>query len=291
MELSPRLMRLVGMARAFDVALATLGDALRARQFEACLDLEAPAAAEVRLGLASRQLRLLGYIAGNPMFWEYPVSEYVLRPMVDTRILIAWLIEKDDPELYEKFKRFGAGRLKLRKLHLEDVIDAEELAGEFEEHLAYLEARVNRETLEEFQTVDLGGNFAGKSMRDMARESGLKRLYDLDYAPLSAENHGEWQSLEEWDLAASGDPLHQGHLFGAFGSPAEQDIAIQVVAHGYYLMVEAVGEVFTSLGVDVKAELDACGEALTAAVARAREQAEAGPPDVAPPDARPDADD
>ena len=230
MELSPRLMRLVKMARRLDAALGTLGDALRTRQFEARLDLEAPTAVEVRLGLASRQLRLLGYLAGNPMFWEYPVAEYLLRPMVDTRILIAWLIHKDDPELYEKFKSFGAGRLKLHKLHLEDFVEAEELAGEFEEHLAYLEARVNRQTLEEFQAVDLGGNFAGKSIRDMARESGLKRLYDLDYAPLSAEHHGEWQSLEEWDLAASRDPLHQGHLFGAFGAPAEEAIAIQVVA-------------------------------------------------------------
>jgi Family of unknown function (DUF5677) len=275
MELDSRLMRLVGMARGFDVALATLGDALRAAQFEAHLDLERPSAAEVRLGLASRQLRLLSYLAGNPMFWKYPVAEYVLRPMVDTRIMIAWLIEKNDPELYEKFKSFGAGRLKLRKLHLEDFVEAEELDGEFEDHLAWLEARVNRETLEEFQEVDLGGNFAGRSIRDMAIESDLKRLYDLDYAPLSAEHHGEWQSLEEWDLAASGDPLHQGHLFGTFEETAEEGIAIQVVAHGFYLMADSVAQVFKSLEVDVVSELDACGEALTAAIARARKEAEA----------------
>ena len=272
MELTPRLKRLVLTARAFGVAVETLGDALRTRQFEAELDLEAPSSAEVRLGLASRELRLLSYIARNPMFWEYPVAEYVLRPMVDTRILLAWLIVKDDPELFEKFKRFGAGRLKLRKLHLEDFVDAEELSGEFEEHLKYLEARVNRETLEEFQAVDLGGNFAGTSIRDMAIESGLKRLYDLDYAPLSAEHHGEWQSLEEWDLAASNDPLHQGHRFGSFGSP-DEDVAIQVVAHAYYLMVDAVAEVFDSLGVDVGKELEACRDAFTAAMKRASKEA------------------
>ena len=267
-------MRLVGMARGFDVALAALGDTLRAAQFEAHLDLEAPSAAEVRLGLASRQMRLLSYLAGNPMFWKYPVAEYVLRPMVDTRILIAWLIKKDDPGLYEKFKSFGVGRLKLRKLHLEDFLETEELAGDFEDHLAWLEARVNRETLEEFQEVDLGGNFSGRSIRDMAIESDLKRLYDLDYAPLSAELHGEWQSLEEWDLAASGDPLHQGHLFGTFEETAEEGIAIQVVAHGFFLMADSVAHVFRSLGVDVLSELDACGGALTAAIARARKEAE-----------------
>jgi hypothetical protein len=278
LELTPRLKRLLGMARAFDSAVETLADALRAKQFEAELDLEAPTAAEVRLGLASRQLRLLSYIAGNPMLWRYPVGEYFLRPLVDTRLLLAWLIAKDDPQLFEKFKSFGSGRLKLHKLHLEDFVEAEELQGEFEDYLDYLENRVNRETLEEFQAVDLGGNFSGVSIRDMAIQADLKRLYDLDYAPLSAELHGEWQSLEEWDLAVSDDPLHQGHHFGAFSS-TQEDVAIQIVGHAFYLMADAVEEVFASLGVVVKPEIETCAAAFTAAIKRAREEAAAAAPE------------
>lgn len=272
MELTPRLRRFVFLARSFGVSLEALGDALRSKQFEVPLDLESPTSSEVRLGLASRELRLLSYLARNPMFWEYPVAEYVLRPMVDTRILVAWLIAKDDPGLYERFKSFGAGRLKLRKLHLEDFVEAEELSNQFEDHLDYLEARVNNETLEEFQSIDLGSNFAGKSIRDMAREAGLKRLYDLDYAPLSAEHHGEWSSLEDWDLAVSDDPLHQGHRFGTF-SPSEDGVSIQVVAHAFFLMTDTVEEVFSSLGASVAAELAACETAFTQAVRQAREEA------------------
>jgi len=271
-ELTPRLRRFVFLARSFGVSLEALGDALRTKQFEVPLDLESPTSSEVRLGLASRELRLLSYLARNPMFWEYPVAEYVLRPMVDTRILVAWLIAKDDPGLYEKFKSFGAGRLKLRKLHLEDFVEAEELSDQFEDHLDYLEARVNSETLEEFQAIDLGSNFAGKSIRDMAREAGLKRLYDLDYAPLSAEHHGEWSSLEDWDLAVSDDPLHQGHRFGTF-SPSEDGVSIQVVAHAFFLMMDTVEEVFSSLGASVAPELAACEVAFTQAVRQAREEA------------------
>lgn len=272
MDLTPRLRRFVFLARSFGVSLEALGDALRAKQFEVALDLENPTSSEVRMGLASRELRLLSYLARNPMFWEYPVAEYVLRPMVDTRILVAWLIHKSDPKLYEKFKNFGAGRLKLRKLHLEDVVEEEELSDEFEDHLDYLEARVNGEILEEFQAIDLGSNFAGKSIRDMAKEAGLKRLYDLDYAPLSAEHHGEWSSLEDWDLAVSDDPLHQGHRFGTFSAP-EEGVSIQVVAHAFYLMADAVEEVFKSLGSSVAAELAVCETAFTQAVRQAREEA------------------
>lgn len=260
------------MARAFGVALEALGDSLRSKQFELDLDLENPTPSEVRLGLASRELRLLSYIARNPMFWEYPVAEYVLRPMVDTRILVGWLIFREDQQLYEKFKGYGAGRLKLRKLHLEDFVEAEELSDEFQDHLEYLEARVNSETLEEFQRIDLGANFAGKSIRDMAIEAGLKRLYDLDYAPLSAEHHGEWSSLEDWDLAVSADPLHQGHRFGSF-SPSEEGVAIQVVAHAFYAMAETVEEVFNSLDSSVAPEISACETAFTQAVRQAREEA------------------
>ncbi len=277
MELSPRLIRLVGLARAFDRAVDALAEALHAQQFEAEIDLEVPTAAEVRLGLASRELRLLSYVAGNPMLWNYPVGEYFLRPMVDTRILLAWLIEKDDPELYERFKIFGAGRLKLHKLHLEDFVEAEELQGEFEGYLDYLEGRVNRETLEEFQTVDLGSNFAGVTIREMAKQSGLKRLYDLDYAPLSAELHGEWRSLEEWDLAVSADPLHQGHHFGTF-SFERTGASIQIVGHAFYVMADAVAEVFDSLGLDIAPELEACQEAFTSAIKQAREEAAADRP-------------
>jgi Family of unknown function (DUF5677) len=275
-ELTPRLRRFVFLARSFGVSLEALGDALRTKQFEVALDLENPTSNEVRLGLASRELRLLSYLARNPMFWEYPVAEYVLRPMVDTRILVAWLISRDDSELYDKFKSFGAGRLKLRKLHLEDFVEAEELSDQFEDHLDYLEARVNSETLEEFQAIDLGSSFAGKSIRDMAREAGLKRLYDLDYAPLSAEHHGEWSSLEDWDLAISDDPLHQGHRFGTF-SPSEDGVSIQVVAHAFFLMADTVEEVFNSLGSSVTPELAACEMAFTQAVRQAREEAASEP--------------
>lgn len=265
-------MRLVGLARTFDQAVDALADALHARQFEAEIDLEAPTAAEVRLGLASRELRLLSYVAGNPMLWDYPVGEYFLRPMVDTRIMLAWLIAKDDHELYERFKAFGAGRLKLHKLHLEDFAETEELQGEFEGYLDYLEGRVNRETLEEFQTVDLGANFAGVTIREMAIQSGQKRLYDLDYAPLSAELHGEWRSLEEWDLAVSADPLHQAHHFGTF-SFERTGASIQIVGHAFYVMADAVAEVFDSLALDISHELETCDAAFTSAIRQAREQA------------------
>lgn len=52
-------------------------------------------------------------------------------------------------------------------------------------------------------------------------------------------------------------------------------------------MADSVGEVFTSLEVDVAAELAACEEALAAAVSRAREEAGGQEPDSGEPTGRP----
>lgn len=55
----------------------------------------------------------------------------------------------------------------------------------------------------------------------------------------------------------------------------------RITAH---LMADSVAEVFKSLEVDVVSELDACGDALTAAVAKARRDAEAAQPTDESPD-------
>jgi hypothetical protein len=94
-----------------------------------------------------------------------------------------WLLARNDPELFTRFVEFGRGRLKLRKLHLEEAIDDEGEHLELGDYLDYLEALVNADVIEEMQRIDLGGKFAGVNIRDMAREGGTKRLDDLLYQP------------------------------------------------------------------------------------------------------------
>jgi len=90
------------------------------------------------------------------------------------------------------------------------------------------------------QRIDLGGNFAGVNIRDMAQEAGTKRLYDLLYQPLSADVHGEWDSMLEADLVPSNDPLHRGHRFGRF-TVVDEVVTPEVVIHGFILAAETIG--------------------------------------------------
>jgi hypothetical protein len=42
-----------------------------------------------------------------------------LRPIVDARILSAWLIHRNDPEVFAAYRERGLGRLKLLRAHIE----------------------------------------------------------------------------------------------------------------------------------------------------------------------------
>jgi hypothetical protein len=243
-------------------AVRELGDGLRERQLEADIDPYESDPGEVKLGLAGRQWRLLRYVVTDLAMWAEHRTSFLLRPMVDTRIVAGWLLTKNEPELFTRFVEFGRGRLKLRKLHLEDVIDDDGSHFELSQYLDYLETLVNADVIEEMQSIDLGGNFAGVNIRDMAREAGAKRLYDLFYQPMSADVHGEWGSMLEADLVPSRDPLHRGHRFGRF-TVADEAVVPEVVIHGFSLAAETIGPLFESLGVDVHPELRRCQAALS----------------------------
>jgi hypothetical protein len=54
----------------------------------------------------------------------------------------------------------------------------------------------------------------------MAIEAGLKREYDLSYAPLSSANHGDWPAVRDVDMTPCAEPLHRAHRVGSFGPPS-----------------------------------------------------------------------
>lgn len=75
------------------------------------------------------------------------------------------------------------------ELHLEDFIDAENV-GTLDEHLGQLSARVHEEALEEFHPIDLGLQLRRRQHTQDGAATGLKRLYNLVFQPLSARSAG-----------------------------------------------------------------------------------------------------
>ena len=90
-----------------------LAEALRNAQARLEIDLYAPEPDEVKLGLASRQVRLLRLVLSDPHLWDAAAGAHVLRSLVEGLITTTWLVQRDDSALYEQLRQYGLGKLKL----------------------------------------------------------------------------------------------------------------------------------------------------------------------------------
>lgn len=252
------LMQLSELRAVLD-ALDPLGEELRTSQQEVVDDPETDEPNAVLLGLASRLFSVLYAFLERPSAWVPTTAGYFVRPIVDTRILVGWLIVRDDPEIYAAYREHGLGRLKLLREHIK-VDLGDDLDDEAKEALDHIDRRVNLERDEWFQTVNLG-SFADVNPRQMAEEADLKRVYDLTYAPLSSSNHGEWPTVRENDTVICQEPLHGSHRLGAF-APPPHTIAAAPALLALDLAREGICQVFDYYGHDVRGKFDRLQEVL-----------------------------
>jgi hypothetical protein len=246
-------------------ALDELGRALREAQEGAIKDAAADEGSAVLLGLASRLFRLAHDFLERPSAWAPSTAPLHLRAILDTRIISAWLTVRNDPELFAAYREHGLGRLKLLREHV--VADlGEDLDDEARGFVDHLDQRVNLEVDELWQSVNLG-SFANKSIRDMAIEAGLKREYDLAYAPYSSVNHAEWPAVRENDTVVCAEPLHAGHRVGAF-MPSGRTIGPAPAMSAYRYVRDGICEIFGHFGIDVGSHFKPVEQALRRALYR-----------------------
>lgn len=176
-------------------------------------DIYDPTRYEVLSGIVSRVLRASNVAVNTPQMWSTEHGSGLMRSLVEARIVLSWLILKDESTLYEKFKEYGRGHIKLLKLHLEEYLDKQsEPTPELEEYVKNLDNQVNWELSEEFQEIRVDTNFAGNTnSRKMAEETGLLDDYRFVFAPASSAFHGEWPAVDQFALEQCKNPLHKGH--------------------------------------------------------------------------------
>lgn len=261
--LDPEPLMQVSEMAAILRALEDLGGEFRDLQDEIVQDPDLDTPNAVLLGLASRMFRLLYAFLERPSAWVPDVSPFHLRPLVDGRIVIGWLIHRDDPEMFASFREHGLGRLKLLREHIKADFGAD-IDDDAREYLDYLNARVNLERDEWFQPVNLG-SFADVSPRDMAIEADLKREYDLAYAPMSSENHGEWPALRDYDTVLCSEPIHGNHRVGAF-QPPSRSLNNASPLFALDLARDGVSQVFGYYGRDISPMFKPLGDSVRAAL-------------------------
>ncbi len=176
-------------------------------------DLYDPDRHEVLTGLVGRAVRYVLSFTQTPPMWTMEHGAPILRALLETEIVFQYLLHTEAEEpLYAKFKTYGAGKIKLLKLHIEEHIDSlESPPEELLQYRDYLEAVVNRDIYEEFQSVNLGGSFSGVDTRRMSQAVGMESDYRFVFAPASSNVHGEWGVIDENVFTTCANPLHRYH--------------------------------------------------------------------------------
>jgi hypothetical protein len=256
------LMHVAEIAKVLE-ELDGLGGELREAQRAAVPGPDDDEGVSVLLGLASRLYRLTHDLLERPSAWAPATAPLHIRAILDTRILSAWLVHRNDREMFAAYRAHGIGRLKLLREHiLADLGD--DLDDEARALVDDLDRRVNLEIDELWQSVNLG-SFTNKTMRDMAIEVGLKRDYDLVYAPYSSVNHAEWPSVRENDTLMCREPLHGGHRLGAF-MPSSRTLGPIAPMTAFQYARDGIAAIFHHLGMEVEDKFEPLERALRTAV-------------------------
>jgi len=134
------------------------------------------------------------------------IGRLALRSCVEAYITLSYLIKKDDGTVWENFRNYGIGKMKLSYLKNRDLKDKPSFIDE-----AFLKEITNEDRWEEFSDIDLG-NWTDLDLRKISIEAGCKEIYDAYYDWTSSFSHGNWGAVREANFAICANPLHRLHL-------------------------------------------------------------------------------
>ena len=150
----------------------------------------------------------------------------LLRTVAECRITFAYLLHKNDPELWKKFRAYGTGQAKLVLLKMKEIEKPPHSIS-----MEALERLANEDVWQEYVDIDLG-NWAGADLRRMAEESGTKGIYDAHYGWSSGYLHGQWAAMRDVTVTTCLNPLHRVHRVPAGGDRGLGDVvpdAVEIV--------------------------------------------------------------
>lgn len=136
-----------------------------------------------------------------------PSGRHLLRSLVEVHITLAYLVAKDDADVWQMYRAYGTGQAKLAFLKL-----IERERDDFPRHVdvGMLEQLANEDMWQEFVPIDVG-QWANLTVRKMADEAGVKDLYDSHYVWPSGFVHGHWGAVRDSVFDICANPLHRFH--------------------------------------------------------------------------------
>lgn len=206
---------------------------------------------DVVMGLTCRVWRFMHHIVEASAAGNGEMAEVAARCQWDSVITLEWLMKRDDPELFGKYRMYSSGKVKAALERVRKDKDmyggpakAEKIAatyqGEIQEDVGIWEQLMNEER----------GGWTAESTRDMAVDLSKLMEYDTFFRRLSDIVHGTWRSLERYHLVKCLNPLHGRHYMGWTG--ATHDAGVTIVHFGITGAVGVIKGVVDYMGLAAK---------------------------------------
>ena len=151
-------------------------------------------------------LRILEEMMGIGI-WNSVLGRLGLRTILEIRINLKFLLVEDDPDLWKKWREYGAGQAKLNALKFDESIDPPKYID-----VESIEQIASEDKQVEFLNVNLA-NWSGSDLRKTSEGVNLKDTYDQFYSWTSGYSHGMWGAIRESCYQICVNPLHRLHRY------------------------------------------------------------------------------
>ena len=146
-----------------------------------------------------------------------------LRTLLEICGTLAYLLVKDDPDLWRSYRVYGAGQAKLAALKLDEA--AHQPLSISNERLREI---ANEDIWEEFLDIDLG-HWTNSNLRQLSLDAGVKEDYDRFYSWTSMFIHGHWGAVRSAVFDTCGNPLHRLHRIPRLLPQVQPDVVADAV--------------------------------------------------------------
>ena len=162
-----------------------------------------------------------------------------LRTIAECYITLAYLAKKNDAELWQSYRVYGAGQAKLAFLKLDESADEPSYVD-----VQTLEQLANEDMWQEFLNIDLG-HWDNTNLRKMSIDADVKDVYDQFYDWTSTFAHGHWGAIRDTVFETCRNPLHRLHRI-----PRQSTRALPEVVPDACQLVDKILEVISQLYPD-----------------------------------------
>jgi len=135
----------------------------------------------------------------------------IIRTLAETYITFKYLIYKDNENLWQQYRVYGAGQAKLACLKLrEDLSKKSDFIKKID-----LEIIANEDIYMEYLDINVG-NWANLNLRKISEEANCKEIYNTYYDWTSSYLHAQWGAVRDTVFITCKNPLHRLHRVPRF---------------------------------------------------------------------------